>query len=42
MLDGKLFSGDVDAVADIVWMLDEQKDAGTEDFLSGCSENEGQ
>jgi hypothetical protein len=40
VLNGELLSGDVNSIADIVGMLDEEEDAGTEDFLSGRSEYE--
>lgn len=29
MLDGEFVSRDIDAVTDIVWMLNEEEDAGT-------------
>jgi len=34
VLDSELVGCDVDAVADIVWVLDEEEDAGTENFLA--------
>lgn len=35
-LDDKVFLVDCDTVTNIEWMLHEQEDAGTQDFLSGC------
>jgi hypothetical protein len=41
-VDGKLGAGDVDAVADVVGMLDEEEDAGAKELLRGHSKDERQ
>jgi hypothetical protein len=42
--DEELFfrADDVDAVPDVVWVLDEEEDAGAEEFLGGDGEDEGE
>ncbi len=42
MFNRELLGIDIHAVSDIIRMLYEQKDAGTEDFLSSGREHEGE
>ena len=42
MFNGELITTDVDAVTDIVRMLDKKKDARPKDLLTRCCKNKGQ
>lgn len=42
MLYNELLVADVDAIANVEWMLDEEKDTRTKDLLCGGAEDKGQ
>jgi hypothetical protein len=42
VLDGELIGADIDAVANVVRMFDEEVNAGTKDFLASRGEDKGQ